>query len=142
MFSVDLRTTAVKAFRAGHKAHTVGFPTPGVRLVHRDLDIVLAGDVEIADSFLARARGLMFRRSILEDYALVFEFDRPVTRSLHMLFVPFSIDAVWLIDDEVTHTARLDAWAGLGRGRADTILELPAGAAEGIRVGDRIVLEP
>lgn len=112
-----------------------------MRLVHRDLDIVLAGDVEIADSFLARARGLMFRRSIPEHSALVFEFDRSVTRSLHMLFVPFPIDAVWLVGGEVTHTARLDAWTGLGRGRADTILELPAGAAEGIRVGDRIDLE-
>lgn len=112
-----------------------------MRLVHRDLDIVLAGDVEVADSFLARARGLMFRRSMPEDSALVFGFDRPVTRSLHMLFVPFPIDAVWLVESEVTHTARLDAWTGFGRGRADTILELPAGSAEGIRTGDRIEFE-
>ncbi|MDL5361672.1 DUF192 domain-containing protein [Halalkalicoccus sp. NIPERK01] len=113
-----------------------------MRLVHRDLDIVIAGDVKVADSFLARARGLMFRRSVPEDYALVFEFGKPVTRSLHMLFVPFPIDAVWLVGGEVTHTARLDAWTGFGRGWADTILELPAGAAEGIRVGDRIALDP
>ncbi|MEM4781136.1 MAG: DUF192 domain-containing protein [Halalkalicoccus sp.] len=112
-----------------------------MRLVHRDLDIVVAEEVEVADSFLARARGLMFRRSIPEEYALVFEFDEPVTRSLHMLCVPFSIDAVWLVDGEVTHTAHLDAWTGFGRGRADTIVELPAGAAEGIREGDRIELE-
>ena len=112
-----------------------------MRLVHRDLDIVIAGDVEIADSFLARARGLMFRREIPEDAALVFEFGKPVTRSLHMFCVPFAIDAVWLVDGEVTHTARLDAWTGLGRGRADTICELPAGSAEGVRVGDRIGFE-
>ncbi|ADJ15946.1 DUF192 domain-containing protein [Halalkalicoccus jeotgali] len=112
-----------------------------MRLVHRDLEIVVAEHVELADSFLARARGLMFRRSIPDDYALVFEFGKPVTRSLHMLCVPFPIDAVWLVDGEVTHTARLDAWTGLGRGWADTILELPAGAAEGIREGDRLELD-
>jgi uncharacterized protein len=109
-----------------------------VRLVHRDLDITIATDVEVADSFLARARGLMFRRSIPDDYALVFEFGKPVTRLLHMLFVPFPIDAVWLVDGEVTHVDRLDAWTGVGRGRADRILELPAGTVEGVRVGDRI----
>lgn len=127
--------------RAGHKAHADGLPSPSVRLVHRDLDIVIAGDVEVADSFLARARGLMFHRSIPEDYALVFEFGEPVTRSLHMLCVPFPIDALWLVDDEVSHSASLDAWTGFGRGRADTIVELPAGAAEGVREGDRVVLE-
>ncbi|MCL7417827.1 MAG: DUF192 domain-containing protein [Halalkalicoccus sp.] len=111
-----------------------------MRLVHRDLDITIATDIEVAESFLARARGLMFRRSIPEDYALVFEFGKPVTRSLHMLFVPFPIDAVWLVDGEVTHVARLDAWTGVGRGRADTILELPAGTVEGVRVGDRLAL--
>jgi hypothetical protein len=114
-----------------------------VRLVHRaDAERTLATRVEVADSFLARARGLMFRRAVPEDYALVFEFPRPAARSLHMLFVPFPIDAVWLVDGEVTHTARLDAWTGIGRGRADTVLELPAGAAEGVRVGDRIAIEP
>ncbi|WP_122089679.1 DUF192 domain-containing protein [Halalkalicoccus subterraneus] len=109
-----------------------------MRLVHRDLDIVVASNVEVADSFLARARGLMFRRQLPDDYGLVFEFGKPVTRSLHMLFVPFPIDAVWLVDGEVTHTARLDAWTGFGRGRADTIVELPADAGGGIREGDRI----
>ncbi|WP_412781624.1 DUF192 domain-containing protein, partial [Aeromonas diversa] len=76
----------------------------------------------------------MFRRELPEDHALVFEFGTPVTRSLHMLCVPFAIDAVWLVESEVTHTARLDAWIGFGRGRADTICELPAGAAEGVRI--------
>lgn len=112
-----------------------------MRLVHRDTDITVASHVEVADSFLARARGLMFRRSIPEEYALVFEFDRPVTRSLHMLFVPFTIDALWLVDGEVTHIARLEAWTGFGRGRGETIVEVPAGTVEGVRVGDRVELE-
>lgn len=110
-------------------------------LRHRETGRTIATRVEVADSFLARARGLMFRRSIPEGYALVFRFDRPVTRGLHMLFVPFPIDALWLVDGEVQRVARLDAWIGFGRGWADTIVELPAGATEGVEPGDRVEIE-
>ncbi len=83
----------------------------------------------------------MFRRSVLDDYALVFRFDAPTTRSLHMVFVPFSIDALWLIEGEVTRKRRLRAWTGLGWGTADAIVELPAGAADGVEEGDVVRLE-
>lgn len=117
-----------------------------MRLVHRPDDSangesrVLASDVDVARTTLEQARGLMFRRSIPDDYALVFPFDEPDTRWLHMLFVPFAIDAVWLVDDEVTATKRLAPFVGLGRGRADTIVELPAGATDDVAVGDEMLL--
>lgn len=82
----------------------------------------------------------MFRRSIADDYALVFPFDGPETRWLHMLFVPFAIDAAWLVDGAVTRTKRLRPFVGLGRGRADTVVELPAGAADAVRDGDELRL--
>jgi uncharacterized membrane protein (UPF0127 family) len=110
-----------------------------VRLEHRaDGTRTLATDIEVADTFLSRARGLMFRRAIPDDYALVFEFDDADTRNLHMAFVPFDIDAVWLVDDEVVKAKRLRAWRGLGSAVADTVVELPAGAAAGVEVGDTI----
>jgi len=117
-----------------------------VRLVHRHgpsddrEEDRLATDVDVARSTLEQARGLMFRRSIPDDYTLVFPFDDVDTRWLHMLFVPFAIDAVWLVDGEVTATKRLAPFVGLGRGRADTIVELPAGVAEGVTVGDEVML--
>ncbi|AZQ13554.1 DUF192 domain-containing protein [Halorubrum sp. PV6] len=100
----------------------------------------LASDVDVARSALEQGRGLMFRRSIPDDYALVFPFDAPDTQWLHMLFVPFAIDALWLVDGEVTRTKRLAPFVGLGRGRADTVVELPAGAADAVAVGDEIRL--
>ncbi|ELZ43841.1 hypothetical protein C463_09254 [Halorubrum californiense DSM 19288] len=118
-----------------------------VRLVHRPdatgdrTETVLASDVDVARSTLEQARGLMFRRSIPDDYALVFPFDEPETQWLHMLFVPFAIDAVWLADGEVTAKKRLAPFIGLGRGRADTVVELPAGAAESASVGDELRLD-
>jgi len=117
-----------------------------VRLVHRPTPPdgregrILATDVDVARSTLNQGRGLMFRPSISDDYALVFPFDSPDTRWLHMLFVPFAIDAVWLVDGEVRKTKRLAPFVGLGRGHADTVVELPAGAAAEIAVGDEVRL--
>jgi len=113
-----------------------------VRVVHRptgDGDAnTIATTGEYADSWFSQARGLMFRRSIPEDYALVFRFSETKSRDLHMVFVPFSIDAVWLIDGTVERTARLKPWIGLAKAQADTILELPAGAASHVNPGDTI----
>lgn len=116
-----------------------------VRLVHDDgtgSPRTLADRVEIADSFLAQARGLMFRRSLPAGAALVFRFPRTVSRTVHMVFVPFPIDVVWLEGATVTTRRRLRPWIGLGRGRGDAIVELPAGAAEAVEPGDEVRLEP
>lgn len=59
-----------------------------------------------------------------------------------MAFVPFPIDALWLVEGEVQRVARLEAWTGLGRGWADAVIELPVGTGEGIRPGDRIGIDP
>ncbi|XVH30539.1 DUF192 domain-containing protein [Haloferacaceae archaeon DSL9] len=117
-----------------------------VRLVHRsgppdDLEPterVLATNVEFADSRLSQARGLMFRRAFSNGSALVFRFETPDTRDLHMLFVPFAIDALWIVGTEVTAKKRLRPFLGLGRGTADTVIELPAGAADAVDPGDTV----
>ena len=112
----------------------------GVRLEHHadDARRTLATDIEVVDTFVSRAHGLMFRRSIPDDYAMVFRFDETDERDLHMVFVPFDLDAVWVIDGEVTATKRLRAWRGLGAAAADTVIELPAGAASAVNVGDTV----
>jgi len=114
------------------------------RIVHdADGDThLLATDVTVANSFLAKARGLMFRRSFPDGSALVFPFDGDAARTLHMIAVPFDIDAVWLRGGRIERVARLSAWTGFGRATADTVIELPAGAADGVREGDTVRVEP
>ncbi|WP_049922123.1 DUF192 domain-containing protein [Halopiger djelfimassiliensis] len=102
---------------------------------------LLATNVDLADSIIPRARGLMFRRSIPDDYALAFRFDAATTRDVHMLFVPFPIDVVWVVDGVVERVERLRPWLGFARETADTIVELPAGTATDVEPGDRLVLE-
>jgi hypothetical protein len=101
----------------------------------------LATEVEVADSVLQQGRGLMFRRSVPDDYALVFPFGSQRRRGLHMVFVPFDIDAIWVADGVVQGVERLSAWTGHGSHVADTVVELPAGAAAGVTPGDRVVVE-
>jgi len=101
---------------------------------------VLADDVDVARSTLEQGRGLMFRRAVPDGYALVFPFEEADAQWLHMLFVPFAIDALWLVDGEVRKRKRLAPFVGLGRGRADTVVELPAGAAADVGVGDEVRL--
>lgn len=117
-----------------------------MRLVHYpaesgdDYSETLATTVDVADSLVSQARGLMFRRSVPDDYALAFPFESTKTRDLHMLFVFFPIDAVWVVDDVVQRVERLHPWRSFARERADLIVELPAGAAADVESGDRLVL--
>jgi len=125
-----------------------------MRVVHeRDGgERTLATDVDLAESLLEQSKGLMFRDSIPDDYALVFRLHPPTWplsrllgdygyQSIHMLFVRFPIDVVWLRGTEVAQVKTLAPWTGLGLARADTVIELPAGAADGVEAGDRVVVE-
>jgi uncharacterized membrane protein (UPF0127 family) len=101
----------------------------------------LATTVETAETTLQQARGLTFRRSIPADYALVFPFDRATRRSIHTVFVPFAIDVCWLVEDTVERVTTMPAWRGFGMAIADTIVEFPAGTADGVAVGDAMYVE-
>jgi uncharacterized membrane protein (UPF0127 family) len=100
----------------------------------------LARTVETAETTLQQARGLTFRRSIPDDYALIFPFDRAARRSVHTVFVPFDIDVCWLVEETVERVCTMPAWRGFAVAIADTIVELPAGTAEDVTVGDTIRL--
>ncbi|WP_440764366.1 DUF192 domain-containing protein [Natronorubrum sp. DTA7] len=102
---------------------------------------VLATDVDLAQSILSQTRGLMFRRSFPDNSALVFLFDTAKIRDVHMLFVFFPIDAVWVVDDVVQRVERLRPWRSFAREECDLLIELPAGTADDVEAGDRLVLE-
>jgi uncharacterized membrane protein (UPF0127 family) len=111
-----------------------------VQVVHlRDGDRrVLASDAERAEGLPAKIRGLMFRRDLSTGYGLVFPFEEAAARSIHMVFVSIPLDVLWLVGDEVTRVERLSPWTGFARSPADTVVELPAGAAEGVEAGDTV----
>ncbi|MFB6143033.1 MAG: DUF192 domain-containing protein [Halorientalis sp.] len=101
----------------------------------------LATDVETADTFRRRLVGLMGRTTVPPDYALVFPFERAGVRGVHTVFVRTPVDVLWLRAGTVTQVETLPAWRGYGAATADTVVELRAGAAEGVAVGDTVVVE-
>jgi hypothetical protein len=122
-------------------------PSGGVEIVHqRDgghsegpgPDTVLATDVRVAESTLEQLKGVMFKPDLPEGYGLVFRFGGEKKRGVHMLFVRVPIDVIWTVGGQVTGVETLQPWTGYGRERADRIVELPAGAADSVAVGDRV----
>jgi uncharacterized protein len=109
---------------------------------------VLASNVEVASGLWGKFMGLMGRATLPEGDGLWL----PGSNGIHMMFMRFAIDAVFLgrADADGTRPVvsihqRLPAWRGLVplvRG-ADGVLELPAGTidATGSAVGDRIALD-
>ena len=102
--------------------------------------------VTVARSFWGRFRGLMGRASLADDEGLYL-----ASNSIHMLFMRFPIDALFVgapDGDGVRHVVAsrpgLRPWTGLVlpvKGAAG-VVELPAGAVEraGLSVGDPVRL--
>lgn len=102
----------------------------------KDSGTVVATDVRQARSVMSRTRGLMLRSTLDDGSGL----DIRPCGSIHMMFMRFSIDAVFYDrEGRVTRVARrLRPWLGLafgGRG-AHGVVELPVGAADGVHAGD------
>lgn len=73
----------------------------------------IATDVEFACSMHSQILGLMFRKSIPDDYALIFVLRKKSKASLHMLFVNFPIDAIFLDENKkVVKASSLRSWIG------------------------------
>ena len=94
----------------------------------------------IAESPWLRMRGLLGRRELPQGEGILL---RPAS-SIHMAFMRFPIDAVFLARDlTVLKVARdLAPWRMASRRRAHSVLELPAGTCErtGVREGDRLTI--
>lgn len=91
---------------------------------------------KLLTSRFAQARGHMFRLSP-PDCALVMPFRREQALSLHMLFVLHPLDAVFVADGVVQHVDRMEPWRGYASGRADMLVELPAGEVD-VSKGDPV----
>ena len=104
--------------------------------LHRADGQVVCERCLVADRPLARMRGLLGRRTLPRGEGILL---RPAS-SVHMFFMAFAIDVVWLDRDlqVLGVTPELRPWRTAGRRGAR---ELAAGESEriGLRAGDRLV---
>jgi len=94
----------------------------------------------LAESAWLRTKGLLGRRELPEGEGILL---RPAS-SIHMAFMRFPIDAVFLARDltVVRVVSDLKPWRLASKFRAASVLELPAGTCErrGVREGDRLAI--
>ena len=116
----------------------------GLRALHERTGKVMADELDVPLTFIGRGVGLMFRRTL--DPGRGMWINPCEGGSIHMLFMRFAIDAVFLDSKERVRKvyAKLPPWYGVvwfvwG---AHSVLELPAGSTRDIDLnrGDQVVI--
>jgi uncharacterized membrane protein (UPF0127 family) len=117
-----------------------------MRLIDETTGKILANRVELADNFWRRFRGLMFRRRFPRGNALLFRVPKPGRYGIHMFFVRFPIDLLYLDSRFVVVELRegLRPWSThRPKTIANYLIELPAGTISrlNVKVGHKITLQ-
>jgi uncharacterized membrane protein (UPF0127 family) len=111
-----------------------------VTVISQDRGVAVCERCRLADTPWSRLRGLLGRRGLETDEGLML---RPAG-SIHMFFMRFPIDAVFLDRDlRILRVAKsLGPWRMAGARGAHAVLELAAGESEqrGLLPGERLEL--
>ncbi len=94
--------------------------------------IEIARTVELSMTVLSQAVGLMFRKSIPSDYSMIFVLEKPSSVSIHMLFVFFPIDVIFLDEEKrIKGLSHLKPWLGFKTMKdVKYVIEMKAGTIE------------
>lgn len=117
-------------------------------LLNKTRKNVISSKIVLADSVFKKFRGLMFEKWNNFNYALVFPFEKASRHraAIHMFFVFFPIDAVYLrggkVVDCIENAAPFTPFIA-PKSDADMLIELPAGVIgkKKIAVGDIVAIE-
>lgn len=105
----------------------------------------IATHIECVTTMFRMMCGLMFRRKIPDDYAMVFVFPKPKNGFVHALFMRFPIDVIFLNNDKIIiDIARLNPWIGYKHVRnVSYIIEMNAGVSDRyeLATGTRLIFD-
>ena len=103
---------------------------------------VIVDEAQVAVTFVSRLMGLMFKKGMKENSALIF-YKCP---SIHMFFMFFAIDIVFLDKyDQILRICNcLKPWRAVLCSEAATTIEFPAQKASqnALKVGDKLLIVP
>ncbi|MFA6269105.1 MAG: DUF192 domain-containing protein [archaeon] len=104
---------------------------------------ILMKNVKFASNTLERTRGLMFEDKKNFNYALIFDFpvESKIGTSLHMLFVFFPIDVLFLNKQKiVVDKTTLDPFIPnyTPKYAAKYVIEMPKGKASTVKLGQKV----
>lgn len=103
--------------------------------------------VDVADSPAERARGLMGQTSLAPGTGMLFRFDDVATRSFWMKDTLIALDLISIRAGRVAAIQRLepcraDPCPTTETPEADSVLEVAAGAAGDLVVGEQVTISP
>lgn len=105
-------------------------------------NIILADKAKLYEKFFFKARGLMFTMPLKKGRAIILEADEEgvLSTTIHMIFVFFPIDVIWLnIEKKVVDVKRdvlpFSPWLS-PRDPAKYVVELPSSSAKHVKIGD------
>lgn len=108
-------------------------------------NIILADRAKWYKNFFFKARGLMFSMPLQKGKALILEAEEEgiLNTTIHMLFVFFPIDVIWLnLEKKVVDIKRnvtpFTLWLS-PKDPAKFVIELPKSATKHIKIGDFLV---
>ncbi len=92
----------------------------------------IATNVEFAKTIFQQTLGLMFRKDISQDYFMIFILKKPASVNIHMLFVFFPIDVIFLDETKtISGLAGLSPFTGFkGMINIRYVIEMKAGTIE------------
>jgi len=106
-------------------------------------------NAEVADNFIKRIKGLMFRKGLKENEGMLFIFRRPGYYSFWMLNMKFPIDIIWISEDKkivdfvTAYPLKNEFKIFRPKEKALYVLEVNKGFVKknNIRVGDKVEIE-
>ena len=115
-----------------------------MKLVNKTKNCTIAEEVNIADSFFKKTKGLMFSRKLKRPLLIIFSEEAKKTNAIHSLFVFFKFDAVFLNSKKIVVDVRkVKPFSPLIIPKKPTkyLIELKEGEADKkrINIGDKIV---
>ena len=101
---------------------------------------IICNSVVKRKTLFEKATGLMFKKNLSEDTCYAFYFDKKQQISIHMMFVYFSIDVLFLDENnKVVEITRLNPWKFYkSKQKSKLFLEFKAGVLrkKKVKVGD------
>ena len=93
---------------------------------------VIAKKIEFARTIFRKTLGLMFRKDIPTDCAMIFVFEKPSSVGIHMFFMRFPIDVLFLNEEKkIAGLFRLNPWTGYKAMKGIRyVVEMKAGTIE------------
>ena len=112
-----------------------------MEIVNESRGQTLSKDAELRDSFWGRFRGLMLSKK--KDIVLAAKEDSVVDSTIHMMFMLYPIDVVWVSKDmrvvEVREDVKPSVWRmHKPKAPAKYVIELAVGATQDTKEGDTI----